>query len=436
VNVWVVKTSEMLDTDNGNGRLLRSGLVAHLLDERGHAVTWWMSTFDHANRRSRVQQDTTRAFGSRGAIRMIHSPGYRESVSLARVRDHAVWGRAFRHAIAAAVPPDIIFCAYPTIEAATACVDFGRQRRVPVVVDLRYMWPDIFSEFAPAALRPAAQRMLWPWRARARAALRGATALFAITDEFLSWGLALAGRERREWDGAFLLAFPEEEPRADGDAALQAADFWDARGVNTEQAFNVVLVGSMTKRRFEMETVLAAARELQHDAAPVKFILAGDGDDLPLYRQKAQDCANLIFPGWLSAPRIRELLRRAHLGLVPYRRTPDLVMSVPNKVGEYLAAGIPVATCLTGTLARLLTDRDCGALFEAAQPASLVQLVRRLRDDQPRRLALQMNARRVYREELAAHAVYGRLVERLEAIAAASPARAFESTAQGIRVNP
>jgi glycosyltransferase involved in cell wall biosynthesis len=436
VNVWVVKTSEMLATDNGNGRLLRSGLVAHLLDGRGHVVTWWMSTFDHANRRSRTQQDATLTFGARGVIRMIHSPGYRESVSLARVRDHAIWGRAFRRAIEAAVPPDIIFCAYPTIEAAAACIRFGRQRQVPVVIDLRDMWPDIFSEFAPAALRPAAQWMLWPWRARARSALRGATALFAITDEFLSWGLRLAGRERREWDGAFLLAFPDGDSEADDNAALQAAGFWDACGVHTGQAFNVVLVGSMTRRRFEMETVLAAARELQHDAAPVKFILAGDGDDLPLYRQQAQDCANLIFPGWLSAPRIRELLHRAHVGLVPYRRTPDLVMSVPNKVGEYLAAGVPVATCLTGTLARLLTERDCGVLFEAAQPASLVQLVRRLRDDQPRRLALQANARRVYREELAAHVVYGRLVERLEVIAgAASPTRAFESTGQRMRIH-
>jgi glycosyltransferase involved in cell wall biosynthesis len=436
VNVWVVKTSEMLATDNDNGRLLRSGLVAHMLDARGHAVTWWMSTFDHANRRSRALQDVSLPFGTHGTIRMIHSPGYRESVSLARVRDHAVWGRRCRRAMEAARPPDIIFCAYPTIEAAAACVRFGRQHGVPVVIDLRDMWPDIFSEFAPAPLRPAVQRMLWPWRARARAALRGATALFAITDEFLSWGLTLAGRKRCKWDDAFLLAFPEAEPQDEGDAALEAAAFWEACGVTAQQAFNVVLVGSMTRRRFEMDTVLAAARELQHEAARVKFILAGDGDDLHLYREKAQDCANVIFPGWLSAPRIRELLRRAHLGLVPYRSTPDLVMSIPNKVGEYLSAGVPVATCLTGTLPQLLVARRCGVLFDAAQPASLVQLIRRLRDDEPARRALQVNARRTYRDELAANAVYGRLVERLEAIAAApSVARAFETDLQRMRTD-
>src|SRR5947207_2212329 len=212
MNVWVVKTSEMLATDNGNGRLLRSGLVAHMLDARGHTVTWWMSTFDHANRRSRAQQDTTVPFGARGAIRMIKSPGYRESVSLARICDHAIWGRAFRRAIASAPLPDIIFCAYPTIEAAATCVRFGQQHAVPVVLDLRDMWPDIFSEFAPTALKPLAYGVLWPWRAHARAALSRATALFAITDEFLSWGLKLAGRARGGWDASFLLAYPESSP--------------------------------------------------------------------------------------------------------------------------------------------------------------------------------------------------------------------------------
>ena len=271
MNVWVVKTSEMLASDNGNGRLLRSGLVAHMLDARGHRVVWWMSTFDHANRRSRVLQDSSQPFGARGAIRMLHSPGYRKSVSLARLRDHVVWGRAFRRAIETASPlPDVIFCAYPTIEAAATCVRFGQQHGVPVVVDLRDMWPDIFAEAAPTALKPVARRMLWPWRARARAALRGATALFAITEGFPSSGLKLAGRERREWDEAFPLAYPDPAPEASagGAAVAQARAFWDGLGIACGHGFNVVFVGSITSRRLEMDAVLAAARELQRDAGP------------------------------------------------------------------------------------------------------------------------------------------------------------------------
>jgi glycosyltransferase involved in cell wall biosynthesis len=102
-------------------------------------------------------------------------------------------------------------------------------------------------------------------------------------------------------------------------------------------------------------------------------------------------------------------------------------MSVPNKVGEYLAAGVPVASCLEGTLARLLSERNCGLQFEASDPASLATVVRGLRADEPQRLTLGANARVAYREELAAERVYGRLIERLEAIA-------MEANASRIRV--
>ena len=194
MEAWVVKTSEMLAGDNSNGRLLRSGLIAQLLERRGHRVTWWMSTFDHANRRQREPGDSSRAFGSNGIIRMISSPGYEGSISARRLLDHRIWGRRFARAIETSPAPDVILCAYPTIESASVCARYGLERGIPVVVDLRDMWPDIFLEAAPGMLRPFARAGVWSLRASARRALRQATALFGITDEFLAWGLELAGR--------------------------------------------------------------------------------------------------------------------------------------------------------------------------------------------------------------------------------------------------
>jgi glycosyltransferase involved in cell wall biosynthesis len=421
MKVWVVKTSEMLATDNRNGRLMRSGIIAQMLDGRGHEVSWWMSTFDHANRRSRCDADSTVSFGSRGTIRMLHSPGYRASVSLARFADHLLWGRRFEQAIAGAPVPDIIFCAYPTIESALTCARYGQQRGVPVVIDLRDMWPDLFAELAPRSLRPLARALLVPLRARAAAALRRSTALFAITEEFLQWGLRLAGRARRDLDAAFAQAYPlaNLEP-ADAADAGEARLFWERHGVSREAAFNVVLIGSITARRVEMDAVLAAARTLQHDSRPVRFVIAGDGDDLDLYRERARDCRSVVFSGWLRVPQIRELLARAHLGLVPYCNTPDYFMSVPTKAAEYFASGVPVATCLRGTLPRLLRERQCGRQFDAADPETLVALVRMLRDDPTQCAELSANAQRTFRSEFVAEKVYAQLIERLETIAMAT----------------
>ena len=198
---------------------------------------------------------------------------------------------------------------------------------------------------------------------------------------------------------------------------LWRREFWDRHGVNRDEGFNVVLIGSITGRRVEMDAVLSAARALRHESRPVRFIIAGDGDDLALYRRRAEDCPNVLFSGWLRVPQIRELLARAHLGLVPYRNTPDYVMSVPTKAAEYFAGAVPVATSLHGTLPRLLHERQCGRQFDAAHPESLVALVRTLRDDPAQWSSLSANAQSTFRNEFVAENVYGHLIDRLEAIA-------------------
>jgi glycosyltransferase involved in cell wall biosynthesis len=418
VKVWVVKTSEMLPADNDSDRLLRSGLTARMLDARGHEVTWWMSTFDHANRRQRARRDVVVPFGVRGSIRMLRSPGYKSSTSLARLLDHFLWGRRFARVIETEPPPDVIFCAYPTIESASVATRYGRRRGVPVVLDLRDMWPDILLELAPARLRGIARGALAPIFSQARAAMAHATALFAITPEFLEWGLRCARRQRNAWDAAFPLAYPSALSALNSDATDAAAEqIWDEFGVTSSGSFNVVVVASMTNRRFEMEAVIEAARVLQKDERPVRFVLAGAGDDLHRYQALAAGCANVVFPGWINSSQIRVLLGRSHVGLIPYRNTPDLLISVPNKVAEYLSASLPVVTSLRGTLPRVLMENHCGLAYDAAQPASLIEVLRKLRDQDALRAQLAANARMLFERDFEAESVYGRMIDRLVAIA-------------------
>jgi len=414
MRVWVVKTSEMLAEDGNHGRLLRSGMIAQLLDKRGHDVTWWMSTFDHAHRRQRAGQDLSRPFGSRGTIRMLRSPGYRRTVSLRRLLDHFIWGRRFARAVRALPAPDVILCAYPTIESAWVCARFGHALGRPVAVDLRDMWPDIFSRDAGGALAPLVRLVLTPYERMARRALAGATALYGITDEFLEWGLAKAGRSRRAVDAAFPLAYPAPAREIDPEAARR----WDELGVTREGAFNVVFIGSLNGRGYRMEPVIEAARLLMRSGAPVRFVMCGEGDDLLRLRHLTAGVKSILWPGWISAPQIRALLARAHLGLVPYRNTPDLMISVPNKAAEYMASGVPVATSLRGTLRRVLTDHSCGWAYDETDPATLAREILNLNADRQRHKAMGERALELYEREYRAEDVYNRLVDRLESLAA------------------
>ncbi len=424
MKVWVVKTSEMLAKDNPGGRVLRSGLIANMLDARGHEVTWWVSTFDHARRRQRSETDVIESFGRTGRLRMLRSPGYKSVVSLKRLYDHVVWGRRFAQAIRAEQKPDIIFCAYPTIESAAVCARYGARHGIPVVLDLRDMWPDIFVDAVPRRARFIARLALAPLYRTARRAMRGASALFGITEEFVDWGLRHAGRSRNALDAAFPLAYPRADFATVEGQSDAATRFWDDLGVTEGGAFRLVMVGSLNGQRYEMDSVFETARQLhQQEPGAYQVLICGDGENLPAYKQRAADCPNVLFPGWLGPPQIRALLARSHVGLVPYRNTPDFMMSVPNKAVEYLAAGVPVATSLRGTLPQVLEANECGLQFDAARPETLVAQIRRLRQNPAAQARMATQARGLYERDYIAEIVYNRLIDRLEHMAGAPPSR-------------
>ena len=126
----------------------------------------------------------------------------------------------------------------------------------------------------------------------------------------------------------------------------------------------------------------------------------------------------MVLPGWISAPQVRALLARSQLGLVPYRNTPDFLMSVPNKAAEYLSFGVPVATSLGGTLARVLAQNVCGGSYGEQSAEELLALIRSLTADPARTATLATAARRLFEREYRAEDVYNRLAARLEDLAA------------------
>jgi glycosyltransferase involved in cell wall biosynthesis len=64
------------------------------------------------------------------------------------------------------------------------------------------------------------------------------------------------------------------------------------------------------------------------------------------------------------------------VGLLPYLPSRDFAMSMPNKVTEYLAAGLPILTSLTGGyLEGVLRDAGCGRFYRGGDPQDLADAV-------------------------------------------------------------
>lgn len=414
MRVWIIKTAEPVPGDAGDVRLERAGLLAQVLSQRGHDVTWWASTFDHVHRRQRFDKDTTIAVCPNYTIRLLYSAGYRKNVSLARA--YAEWAIARRFAVRARAEPfpDVILCCMPSLDLAAAATSYGKRYRRPVVLDIRDLWPDVFAERLPHALRHMSGCVFAAHRYILRQACRRAVAISGITSEFVDWGVRHAGRPKTGLDLDFPLGYPDTEPGAA--EAAKAASFWRELGI-TDGECVVCFLGSLGQRNCEeFEALIQAARLLSHHPR-IRFVLCGEGVNLHRYKALAADLPTVLFPGWIGFSQARVLMELSAVGIIPYQSTPDFMMSIPNKAVEYMSAGLPVVSSVKGKLQHILSTHECGATYANRSPQELAGILLGLEQDRGRLHQMGDNARQLYRARFVASAVYSRMAEHLEGIA-------------------
>ena len=115
-----------------------------------------------------------------------------------------------------------------------------------------------------------------------------------------------------------------------------------------------------------------------------QLLCLGDGPGWQLHRQAAERLpgrARLALPGKVSAADLPALTRLAHAGVIP---VPDLGLSyrylLPNKLFEYLQAGLPVLASPLPELMDVLGDGELGLLAHPADRRALGAALDRLAD--------------------------------------------------------
>lgn len=417
MRVWLVTIGEPLPTDSPAPRLLRAGLLAQALTKAGHDVVWWTSTFDTIHGTFRFDRDASLTVEPRLEIRLLHAGGYTRNISVQRHRHHRRVAKMFATQALMDPRPDIIVCSLPILELCDEAVDFGRRAGVPVVVDVRDLWPDLLLERAPASLRGLAAVVAKAAESTAVRACRGATAITGVTDEYVQWGIEHAGRPRTPLDQSFPHGYPDAPPAPD---ALRAADdFWtEEHGITLETSEFVVCFFGALGPNFDLRTVIAAAKTLEdRGQRGFRFVLCGSGPDLETCRRLSRGLRTVVLPGWVDAAQIWSLMRMSSAGLACYESTPNFVSNVPNKPIEYLSAGLPVVSSLEGALARLLREHGCGLTYANGDARALAECLVLLRDDSAVRCAMSEAARQLFRTKFVADKVYAGMTRHLELIA-------------------
>lgn len=411
----MITVGEPLPIVDKDVRLLRTGLLAEKLVEQGHDVVWWTSTFDHANKRHIFQSDKKYNMTENCCIYMLHSVAYQNNISIARIFNHMGVARKFRRYAAKEPVPDVILCSIPTLELGVEATRYGRMTNVPVVLDIRDMWPDMFVGRIPPRLRWLFKAPLAYMTHQIKLACRRAKGIMGITPGYVQWGLKQAGRGLSDFDADFPLGYSSVPIPAD--KLLEAARFWQSRGVSKENQELVLCLFSNLVKQLELETVIEAARRLEQTQKKFRFVFCGKGEALDYFKSKAQGCARVDFPGWVNRPQIAALMEIARAGLTPYRSTEDFVISIPNKAIEYISAGLPVISSLKGSLQDLLAEHNAGLTYDNNNSDELFNMLCDLYDHREKLKIMSANAYDLYRERFIGEKVYTDMCRYLEKIA-------------------
>lgn len=405
LKIWILEIGEPLPLEPG-ARLHRYGLFSKWLATQGHQVTWWTSSFSHTPKKNFVNGDCE-VLQDGVRLKFIYGKGYGRNISFARIKHQSDFAAKFLvQAELAAEKPDVIMAPIPTVDGAAAAVQFGRKHGIPVIADIRDLWPDEIRDLAPPIARPFAQLALFRAYQKLDRVCSEASAICGVSRSYLDYGLKHSGRPK-SLDFVFPLGYSAHQISKE---KLEAAEKWYESLNIPKEAFVSCFFGTIGKF-FDLDTVVRTARLLGPD---YYFILGGDGSSLAEFKTQAQDLKNVIFPGWLNAAQIQVVMKHSKAGLAPYARHAK--MSLPNKPFEYMSAGLPVVSSIQYELKEILAENQAGLTYLADSVSEFSEALRHLRRDSVFRERSGANARALFESEFSSEKVFDHALTNIQRV--------------------
>lgn len=405
--IWLIRDGEILPCDGDSVRLFRMGLIAQICASHPeNEVTWWCGTLNHFKKELRMDHDGEQQLTENYRLKFVHGPGYQKNMSVKRLYHQWYQGTHFLKLAEKEEVPDVILCSMPTPELAYYATKYAKKHNVPIFVDIRDTFPDMYVDFCSDKLKPFVKVGIIPYKWMLSAALKRATGIFATSEKFLDWGLNYAKRKAIPTDKAYYVSYPDNNI----ELTDEDMNFWYEKGIKDDD-FLCCFFGQFGFT-VDLDTVMKAAVLVAEKDPKVKFVICGVGEKLAGYQKIVKDVDNVIFPGWVDRVQICSLGKLSSAGLLSYRPGKNYENSMPNKFCEYLALKLALLIQPEGMMLDYATKHDCGVHYTNEE--ELAEQILKLAADREKTERMKVNARELYESRFCAERVYAELVEFLE----------------------
>jgi glycosyltransferase involved in cell wall biosynthesis len=403
MNIWLVQIGETLPLKS-DVRKLRTAVLADKLIEQGHSVLWWASSFDHLQKKWVTKRDDEFRLSDSYVIKTLKGSGYKRNVSLCRFVDHRKIANKFKKHALSEKQPDVIIASMPSHDLAYEVVQYAHRNNIPVIIDIRDPWPDIFLSHVPPFLHKIALKLLKHDFTMVTECMKKADALTSMMNSLLTWGLRYAERKKSWKDEVFYLGYKKTAVKnTSNNKIVPMLDQLSGK-------FIVIFIGTFAA--YHNPTILLDVAE-RLSSLNILFVLAGQGELSNIIHRRASGMKNVILPGWLNQDEISLLLKNGNVGVCPTEKNSEFL---PNKAFAYLSEGLPIVSAFEGDLRIIMSDRNIGLFYPPNDIYALSNCIRQLYEQKDLYETMRRNAQLTFCEIGDADLIYEKYVQHIEKI--------------------
>jgi glycosyltransferase involved in cell wall biosynthesis len=267
-----------------------------------------------------------------------------------------------------------------------ACIgtEIKKETGINLILDLHENWPALLS--VSSHTNTVAGRLLSSekqWRNYERKYCAEADAVITVADEMK------ARITQHGSDSSKTIVLENTPPTGSVNELKYERD---------EKYFTLIYVGGISYHR-GVQYVIEGIKQLIPEI-PVRLWIVGDGRFLPVLKKQVSDLdleKYVTFFGHISKP--DDLLKKSDIGLIPHVKSEQSDNSSPNKLYEYMAAGLPVLASNCNSVKRVTEETGSGKTYIWNSPEDFASKIMEFYSERNHQSIFEENGKRWVKEK-------------------------------------
>ena len=280
--------------------------------------------------------------------------------------------------------PDVVIATSPQLLCALAGWWLAWWKRVPFVFEVRDLWPESLAAVGAGSEGSLLHRTLG---AIAGFLYRRAQRIVVVAPSFTNHLM-------RYWNVPAAKISTVENGVETDVFRLDPAAAEVRKQLHLEDRFLICYIGTMGNAH-GLETLIAAAEELQTALPSTMFLLIGEGAEKDRIAKLAaqRGLQNIKFLDQQPRERIAAYVSAADLCLVMLRKSELFKTVIPTKLLEYMACERPVIVAVDGQARQIVETAHAGVFVEPENSKALVKAILDLAGESERRRQMGASGR-------------------------------------------